>query len=341
MKPYASERSILVMFSVLMLGVMVSAPVGAIDFSLYNLTTFDDPEGVGTTNVIGGNNERMVVGFFSDATGNHGFLKSGDSFTNYDAPEALPGTTEVNGINSRGQFIGVFGAGTGTKGFLNTSGVVTSFEVPGAVPGTTVAHGINNISPMSQIVGSFIAAGKTQGYELSGNTFMTIGVPSNSPGVTFPTQANAINDVGSIVGSFRDINGNHGYRFNGTFFQPFDVDLPGTLVTDTEAFGINNRNFIVGQFSDAFRGETRGFLYDGTTFMPIDIPNATFTQAFAINDTGDIAGSFGDATGKHGFLLTPMTIVPEPSGVVLFTSGTLLLLLVKVMLCRMRVSTWR
>lgn len=341
MKPYSHERPVLAMFFVLMLGVMVAAPVGAIDFSLYNLTTFDVPEGVGTTNVIGANNERMVVGFFSNATGNHGFLKSGDSFTTYDVPEAFAGTTEVNGINSRGQFVGVFGAGRGTKGFLNNSDVVTSFEVPGAVPGTTVAHGINNISPVSQIVGSFIAAGKTQGYELSGNTFMSIGVPSSSPGVTFPTQANAINDVGSIVGTFRDINGDHGYLFNGSFFQPFDVDLPGTLVTDTDAFGINNRNFIVGQFSDAFRGETRGFLYDGTAFMPIDIPNATFTQAFAINDTGDIAGSFGDATGKHGFLLTPITIVPELPAAVLFASATLILILVKIVFCGMRVSMWR
>lgn len=314
---------------------MVSAPAAAIDFGLYSLSTFDDPEGVGTTNAIGTNNERVVVGFFTDASGNHGFIKSGDTFTTYDIPQGLPGTTEVNGINSREEFVGAFGSSTGTKGYLNNSGLLTTFEVPGAIPGTTLAHGINNLSPVSQIVGTFIEAGKTQGYELSGNTFMPIGVPSSNSGVTFPTQANAINDFGSIVGTFRDINGDHGYVFNGRFFQKLDVDLQGTLVTDTQAFGINNQNVIVGQFSDAFLGETRGFLYDGMTFMPIDIPNATFTQAFGITDTGDIVGSFGDAAGTHGFLLTRITAVPEASSAMLFGSATLILL-TKAVFRRMR-----
>ena len=328
MQPLTQGRLIVFLFTLLVLvSLLFTPPAEAIDYSFYSLSTFDDPDGVGTTNAIGANNDRVIVGFFSDASGNHGFLKSGDSFTTYDVPQALPGTTEVNGINGRGELVGVFGSSAGTKGFVNISGLLTPFEVPGAVPGTTLAHGINNVSPVSQIVGTYVAAGKTQGYMLSDNVFMTIGVPSDTPTITFPTQANAVNDVGAIVGTFRDINGDHGYVWNGSLFQKFDVDLQGTLVTDTQALGINNHNLIVGQFSDAFLGETRGFLYDGSIFTPIDIPDATFTQAFGINDRGDIVGSFGDATGKHGFLLARMTAVPEPTSAALFATATLMLVL--------------
>jgi probable HAF family extracellular repeat protein/YD repeat-containing protein len=53
----------------------------------------------------------------------------------------------------------------------------------------------------------------------------------------------------------------------------------------------------VGRF-----GAGRGFVTDGVTFTPIDIPGALGTAAYGINTAGQIVGYFWDATGYHGFL---------------------------------------
>jgi len=45
-----------------------------------------------------------------------------------------------------------------------------------------------------------------------------------------------------------------------------------------------------------------GFLKDGATFMPIDVPGADMTIALGINDLGQIVGFYRDSTGYHGFL---------------------------------------
>jgi len=79
--------------------------------------------------------------------------------------------------------------------------------------------------------------------------------------------------------------------------QTFEV--PGA--TSTNARGINNRGWIVGDFVDASR-RRHGFVYDRRGFTPLDYPGAVSTIAYKINDAGQIVGSYTDAGGLiHGF----------------------------------------
>src|SRR5262249_39501983 len=67
----------------------------------------DEPgrEGPHSTSASGINNAGQIVGFFSDARGTHGFLRSsGGVFTTLDDPLATDGT-EAFGINNAGQIV--------------------------------------------------------------------------------------------------------------------------------------------------------------------------------------------------------------------------------------------
>jgi len=58
---------------------------------------------------------------------------------------------------------------------------------------------------------------------------------------------------------------------------------------------------IVGTYKDA-GGHVHGFLYNGGSFQPIDVPGATDTAALGINDAGIIVGTYKDSSGAiHGF----------------------------------------
>src|SRR5260221_11799209 len=76
---------------------------------VYTYATFDDPlntSGDGTL-ASGINDTGQIVGTYADASGVHGFLLSGGSYTTLDAPLA-PQYTISQGINGPGQIVGVF-----------------------------------------------------------------------------------------------------------------------------------------------------------------------------------------------------------------------------------------
>jgi uncharacterized membrane protein len=64
------------------------------------------------------NTTGQIVGNFSKATGGHGFLDTGGSFTTIDVPGSS--LTSAFGINAKGQIVGLFENATRTHGFLAT-----------------------------------------------------------------------------------------------------------------------------------------------------------------------------------------------------------------------------
>src|SRR5258708_9964470 len=76
---------------------------------VYTYATFDDPlntSGDGTL-ASGINDTGQIVGTYADASGVHGFLLSGGSYTTLDAPLA-PQYTIAQGINGAGQIVGLY-----------------------------------------------------------------------------------------------------------------------------------------------------------------------------------------------------------------------------------------
>ena len=76
------------------------------------------------------------------------------------------------------------------------------------------------------------------------------------------------------------------------------IDFPGATLTD--AFGINTRGDIVGNYVNADKSD-HGFLLSGGQFSTIDFPGASTTEAFTINTRGDVGGFDTLAGGSHVF----------------------------------------
>jgi hypothetical protein len=84
---------------------------------VYTFTTLDFPGAVVNTYLEGINNFGTIVGTYNDATGSHGFLFAGESFTRIDFPDVA--YTWGYGINNLSDIVGgyVDGAGGYTMAF--------------------------------------------------------------------------------------------------------------------------------------------------------------------------------------------------------------------------------
>jgi len=120
-------------------------------------------------------------------------------------------------------------------------------------------------------------------------------------GVAFAdTSASSINDKGQIAGYCADaprapsrLFGFVRYR-NGNHIL---LDFPGA--DHTLAFGINDRNQVVGHYYNPLIPELsglfriHGFLWDGDKYSTIDFPRAnTYTMLWSINRRGQILGEY-------------------------------------------------
>ncbi|HTS34399.1 MAG TPA: hypothetical protein VMH04_01940 [Candidatus Solibacter sp.] len=86
-------------------------------------------------------------------------------------------------------------------------------------------------------------------------------------------------------------------------FRYQTIDFPGSTIT--QAFGLNERGDVVGDYTDS-AGNVHGFLLSNGTFSSIDYPGAILTSARSINDAGEIVGAFStanDPDAAHGYVL--------------------------------------
>ena len=99
------------------------------------------------------------------------------------------------------------------------------------------------------------------------------------------------------------------------------IDVPGAA--QTQAFGINARGVVVGEYTDS-AGKVHGFRWDRGRFTTVDIPGAALTSVADINSGGQMVGVYADPTGAvHGFLLDgrDLLTVDVPGVAVTFPFG--------------------
>jgi hypothetical protein len=274
-------------------------------------TTIDYPD-AGETFVTGINNNGEMVGWYHDAAGDHGFLRSSDglTFTTFDNPAAIGGTS-IQGINNSGYLTGSFFNSTtnGTSFLLRSDGSgLINFDDPNA-SGPTYAHGIND---NAQIVGHF-SGGSSDVHGFLRNadgSFITLDDPSAPVGTigTHGTVARGINNVGEIVGYVPGLNGLGDIGFlrdsDGSVYTAIVVPNSKNVTVPTD---INNNGSIVGYFGD-LDSATLGFVRSNIgVFSIFEVPDAAHGNTFAqgINDAGEIVGYFANVSGYHGFLATP------------------------------------
>ncbi len=229
-----------------------------------------------------------VVGYYRDATGDHGFLYNGATYTKLDDPAAAPGTTFAQAVSGNNVVGWYMDASSMVHGFLYSGSTWTNLDDPGA-SGGTFAQGISG----SDIVGYFLDAAGTHGFLFNGSTWTTLDDPAATNGATYAYGVDGAN----IVGYYQDTIGYHGFLYNGSTYSNYDV--PGADAGTTTAYAISG-NTILGDY-DVVVGDP-GYLYNGTSYLTVDNPAATAGTTVAYGISGnEVVGEYQDATGFHGF----------------------------------------
>jgi len=127
--------------------------------------------------------------------------------------------------------------------------------------------------------------------------------------LTFPggtkTFARGINDRETIVGAYRINPPRHALVIRNGKYLPLAPKSVLGGVNFSEAFKINSRGDVVGDYDD---GSTHGFLLHKGELITLDFPGADQTLALGINDSGVVVGEWdlldsnGNLTAYHGFV---------------------------------------
>ena len=228
-------------------------------------TTFDDPNGVGSSLAQGINEEGQIVGYYTvpvaktvDPTGvfTRGFLRDSDG--NF-SPVQFPGANNTLAIkiSPRGKVVGCFhnlsfDFPTTMHGFVMQDGNYEEFPVPGTMHNGITPNGRTIVGVVFPNLTAFYA------YKVEDGVYALLDLPS----YVMWSDARDINRHGEIVGVFGDsANMTHGVLLRKGEFTT--IDFPGADVVSTQARGINPQGDIVGLYvsKDALgKLHTHGFV---------------------------------------------------------------------------------
>src|SRR5262249_11002607 len=278
-------------------GALAQSPAA---FSIQFVSQFDYPGTGNQTRPQKINSTGDVAGIFVDSLGaSRGFtMRSNGVFSPPIVdPNDTSNFTEVRGINDSrlvcGDYLDSLGA---FEGFFLSGHTFTNYDPE---PTFTIVLGVNNVGDFS---GSVIPSSGIQEAFVSIGGGMTDFMVTNAT-ATLAYQLNATNiSTGYYIDGTDGLT--HGYYrdANGTIHAPIDpVGSTGTIL-----FGNNDRNLIVGRYSDA-TGATHGILFvpSSNRFLVYDQPGATFTSLNGINRSNEIVGRYTDPSTAidHGIIL--------------------------------------
>jgi hypothetical protein len=277
----------------------------------YTFTTLDDQADPTFNQLLGINSHNVISGYFGAGIPGHpnkGYLLDPPyAQANY-VNENFPGSaqTQVTSLNNLGDTAGFWVTAGGTNhGFIEWNGVFASYNDPNTPHVTGSVNQILGINNAGTAVGFYNdKLGHSHAFKLNQATgrFTAIHVPGVS------VVATGINKVGDIVGISTDSSQvTSSWLKIGT--QTIAFQYPGG--SDTQAFGINNKNQIVGSYLDG-AGVMHGFVLSDpmgpvSHWQSIDDPNGVgSTVVNGINTAGDLVGFYTDAAGNtDGMLATP------------------------------------
>jgi hypothetical protein len=243
-----------------------------------------------STSVLGINDNNIIVGTYMDSDGvEHGYFGTLDgNYTSFDYTANTVDGTEPRAINGDGWITGY--APASNEGFL------FGYEFARKPDGTIVTIKKDSV-PLDGI-----AQGITKGQESVGDYWDTVNFirygyyakkgkyqeDLTLPFDTTRTAPRAINSAGTVVGFFSTSGTMHGFLLKGGVAT--QIDYPDQAAVSTGLEGINDKGMVTGGWTDA-DNNSFAFLYDTTnsTFTPLTIDGATFTQVWGINKAGLIA----------------------------------------------------
>ncbi len=234
------------------------------------------------------------------------FAQASYKFTEIKTPHET--ATNLFGINDAGVMSGNYTDSGGVSHcFIRMRSTVTTIVDPNEnTGGGTQCYGINN---GGAIVGGYSAGNFSNGFLHLNGVFSDI-IPPTSVGTT----AYGVNDAGWVVGTFIDNVAQHGFVYDGSTYTT--LDAPGTTNGATLAIAINSSNLITVQAYNS-SGALTSYLFDGTNWSPLSVPNAVSTAVHQINNRGEIAISWYDSGNvAHGAILADGVyyVNDDPSG---------------------------
>jgi hypothetical protein len=293
---------------------LATAASASTDSPGYSFVTLDNPTDPTFNQLLGINDEGVIAGYFGSGMPGHpnkGYTLLPPYEGNY-VNENFPGSaqTQVTGLNNRGVTVGFWADAAGDNfGWVNVDGHFRQVDYPTGDPATPSVDQLLGVNDQDVAVGFYTdGQGNNHGYEynvLTG-TYRSVVDPQN-PGASLT--AAAINDAGDLAGFYAASDGNtdgfllthHGRKF-------IDLAYPGA--SSTMALGVNNRDEVVGTYTD---GSGSSATMHGFTWTPwagftsVDNPHGVGTTTInGVNDRGQLVGFYVDAAGNtDGFLATP------------------------------------
>jgi probable HAF family extracellular repeat protein len=257
-----------------------------------------DIPGATFTTAQGISGRGVIVGWYVDATGTHGYQLAHGRVTKIDYPGAA--YTDARGINARGEIVGAYRMlgepAVNFHGYVRDRfGEFTAIDFPGHT----------NLIPQ-RITWDGWVLGCRHDTDLM-STMRGIAINSHDTSETretglFASMNNGSTPDGSVVvGLYTDMDTGkgHAYLLYGDSTIPFDV--PGSTLTS--GWDVNAEGQVVGAYRDG-NNKFHGFLWADLRFASIDYPEATATRAFGINGRGDVVGAYVDgASHTHGFVV--------------------------------------
>lgn len=260
---------------------------------------------------LGINKANVIAGYFgSGQTGspNKGYLLKSpygqSNYVNENFPKSMQ--TQVVALNNDGDTAGFWVNSQGTnEGFIQWNGVYASYTDPLTPKAPGSVNQILGINDSGKAVGFWVnSQGNSRSFELNQATgvFTALHVPGTS------WVATGINDNGDIVGFS---TGNQGRTSSWLMHdgQLVSFQYPGG--SDTQAFGVNDSDEIVGSYLN-HSGVMHGFVLTdplGPTshWQTVDDPNGVGeTTINGLNDAGDLVGFYcASATMCNGFMAKP------------------------------------
>ncbi len=288
------------------------------------------------TDVTGVNNVGVIVGYYGDGTGQHGFIDDHGSIVIVDPIDSY--NTTVNSINDAGAVVGSYwsNADNMEHGYLrNAAGTFTWLDdasavsvIPGYVWGTVPSH-INNAGV---VVGHYYTEDPV-GFDYpwglgpstldhgfvwsSANGFTTYDAPGAGSDATgepnMGTRLFGLNNSGAMVGNetYRNPdNTGHTPSFvasvpgsGNVFTSIVDPQVPINWCGETQTRAINDVGTIVGESSNGCAPAYFAWMWRDNQFGFFNYPGALITVPSSITTDGVIAGTWTSPAGQvHGFM---------------------------------------
>jgi hypothetical protein len=279
----------------------------------YAFQTLNNSRDVTFNQLLGINDAGKIAGYFG--SGKPGHPNKGyrllppygqGSYINENFPHSAQ--TQVTALNNHGVTVGFWVNAQGANhGFYAVNGQhFRQVDFPTGNNANPQFNQLLGVNDSDMAVGVYNdAQNNPHGYTYSIATHRFR--PVNVSGDTNVTAA-AINDNGDVAGFAVNSAGNTEAFLKEANGRLIKLNFPGA--TATQAFGVNNGDEVVGQYTvgSGNNAATHGFVWaPGLGFQNVDDPDGVgATTINGVNDHGDLVGFYTDSNGNtDGLIATP------------------------------------